>query len=135
MKKLLCLMLTALLVLSLVGCGRISSAMEITCDTSQHYTTADIHDAMDVVQSYFRREFNGCTMTALGYAGDEKWSAMEGWAAQFDAREAIVLVSTYESGPSGGDGALNPNNVYRNYQWILVRNSKGEWEHKTHGYG
>ena len=134
MKRLLYLVLAAMLALSLTGCGRISSTIEITCDTSQHYTTAEIHDAMDVVQSYFRREFNGCTMTALGYAGDEKWSAMEGWAAQFHAQEAIVLVSTYESGPSGG-GSMNPNDVYRNYQWILVRNSRGEWEHKTHGYG
>ena len=135
MKKLLCLALTALLVLSLAGCGRISSSMEITCDTSQHYTTADIHDAMDVVMSYFRREFNGCTMTALGYAGDEKWGAMEGWADQYAADEAIVLVSAFETDRKGGDGSLKPNDVYRNYQWILVRNSRGEWEHKTHGYG
>ena len=135
MKRILCLVLLALLVVSLVGCGRISSAVEITCDTSQHYTTADIYDAMDVVKSYFRRHFRGCTMTELGYAGDEKWDAMKAWAAQYDAQEAIVLVSTYESGPSGSDGALNPNDVYRNYQWILVRNSRGEWEHKTHGYG
>ena len=135
MKKILCLMLTALLVLSLVGCGKISATVEITCDTSQHYTTADIHDAMDVVQSYFRRHFNGCTMTTLGYAGDEKWKAMEEWADQYAANEAIVLVSAFETDRKGGDGSLKPNDVYRNYQWILVRNSRGEWEHKTHGYG
>lgn len=135
MKRILCLVLTALAVLSLTGCGKISSTMEITCDTSEIYSTSDIHDAMDVVQSYFRRHFKDCTMTALGYAGDEKKNAMEGWAAQYNAQQAIILVSTYESGPSGGDGALNPNDVYRNYQWILVKNEKGRWEHKTHGYG
>lgn len=135
MKRILCLALTMLVLLSFTGCGKISSTMAITCDTSEIYSTSDIHDAMDVVRSYFRRNFRGCTMTELGYAGDEKWSAMEGWAAQYNAQEAIVLVSTYESGRSGGDGSLNPNDVYRNYKWILVRNANGQWEHKTHGYG
>ena len=135
MKKILCLALTALLVLSLTGCGQISSSMEITCDTSQVYTTADIHDAMDVVKTYFRREFNGCTLTEIGYAGDEKRKEMEGWADQYDADEAIVVVSAFETNSRGGDGSMAANETYRNYKWILVRNSNGEWEHKTHGYG
>ena len=44
MKRIFSLALVVLLVLSLTGCGRISSTMEITCDTSQVYTTADIHE-------------------------------------------------------------------------------------------
>ena len=135
MKRLLYLALAAMLALSLTGCGRISSTIEITCDTSQLYSTADIHDAMDVVKSYFRREFNGCTMTALGYIGDEKKEYIDGFAAQHGVDEAIVLVSDFQTGPGGGDGSLNANETYRNYQWILLREKNGSWSHADHGYG
>ena len=135
MRKLLCAGLAVLLALSLVGCGRISSSMEITCDTSQIYTTADIHDAMDTVKTHFRRHFDGCTMTAIGYIGDDQREYVEGFAAQYGVDEAIVLVSDFEVGSSGGDGALNPNETYRNYRWILLREKDGSWSHADHGYG
>ena len=135
MKKILCLALTVLLALSLTGCGKISSSMEITCDTSQVYATADIHDAMDVAKAYFRRHFDGCTMTALGYIGDERKDYIDAFAKQYGVNEAIVLVSDFETGPSGGDGALNPNDTYRNYKWILLREKDGSWSHADHGYG
>jgi len=135
MRKLLCAGLAVLLALSLVGCGRISSSMEITCDTSKFYTSADIHDAMDTVKTHFRRHFDGCTMTAIGYIGDEQREYVEGFAAQYGVDEAIVLVSDFEVGSSGGDGALNPNETYRNYRWILLREKDGSWSHADHGYG
>lgn len=135
MRKLLCAGLAVLLALSLVGCGRISSSMEITCDTSQFYTSADIHAAMDTVKTHFRRHFDGCTMTAIGYIGDEQRKYVEGFAAQYGVDEAIVLVSDFEVGSSGGDGALNPNETYRNYRWILLREKDGSWSHADHGYG
>ena len=135
MKKLLPLLLSALLVLSLTGCGRISSSMLITCDTSQIYSTTDIHDAMGVVENYFRRHFDGCTMTELGYIGDEKRQAMEEYAVQYGVEQAIVLVSAFETDRRGGGGSLNPNDTYRNYKWILLRDTDGSWSHADHGYG
>ena len=135
MKRLLYLVLAAMLALSLTGCGRISSTIEITCDTSKVYSTADIHDAMDVVRTYFRRHFDGCTMTAIGYIGDEKQKMMEECALQYGVDEVIVLVTDFATGPSGGDGSLNPDNTYRNYKWILLRDQDGSWSHADHGYG
>ena len=135
MKKFLPLLLTAVLMLSLAGCGRISSTVEITCDASQRYSTADIHDAMDVVKNFFRRHFDGCTMTAIGYIGDEKQKMMEEYALQYGVDEVIVLVSDFETGRTGGDGSLNPDNTYRNYKWILLREKDGGWSHADHGYG
>lgn len=64
MKKLVTLLLTAALVLALAGCGKISANVEITNDTSQYYSEADIHDAISVAQTHFRRHFDGCTLTA-----------------------------------------------------------------------
>ena len=135
MKRLLYLVLAAMLALSLTGCGRISSTIEITCDTSKVYSTADIHDAMDVVRTYFRRHFDGCTMTAIGYIGDEKQKMMEEYALQYGVEEVIVLVSDFKTGRTGGDGSLTPDNTYRNYKWILLRDQDGSWSHADHGYG
>ena len=135
MRKLVTLLLTALLVLSLVGCGRISSSYAVTCDTSQIYSKEEIYEAIDVVEGYFRKEFDGCTLLSIGYLGDDKRSYMTSFAKQYGVAEAIVLVSEFETGSSGGDGSLNPNDTYRNYRWVLVRNGSGSWEHKTHGYG
>lgn len=135
MKRLVTALLALLLGLSLMGCGRISTSMEITCDTSQRYSTTDIHDAMDVVKNVFRRHFDGCTMTAIGYIGDEKQKMMEEYALQYGVDEVIVLVTDFATGPSGGDGSLTPDNTYRNYKWILLRDRNGSWSHADHGYG
>lgn len=135
MKRLLYLVLAAMLALSLTGCGRISSTIEITCDTSKVYSTADIHDAMDVVKNVFRRHFDGCTMTAIGYIGDEKQKMMKEYALQYGVEEVIVLVSDFKTGRTGGDGSLTPDNTYRNYKWILLRDRNGSWSHADHGYG
>ena len=29
----------------------------------------------------------------------------------------------------------NPDNTYRNYKWILLRDQDGSWSHADHGYG
>ena len=134
MKKAVTLLLSALLVFSLVGCGKISSNMYISNDSSDHYTAVEIHDAFDVAMDYFRREFRGCTMTAIGYIGDEKWDMVEDYGKQYGA-PVIVLVSEFTTGKQGGDGSLNPNETYRNYKWILVRGEDGRWSHADHGYG
>lgn len=50
-------------------------------------------------------------------------------------KEAIVLVSTFDVDASGGDGSLNPDDTYENWEWVLVRDKDGTWRHVTHGYG
>ena len=95
MKKLLSLLLSALLVLSLTGCGRISGNVLITNEASDIYQVEEIEAAMDVVENYFRRHFDGCTMTEIGYIGDEKWADMEDYATEYGVDQAIVLTSTF----------------------------------------
>ena len=135
MKKILALILTAVLLLSLTGCGRISSNVLITCDQSKIYTQEDIYEAIDVVENYFRHNFDGCTLTEIGYIGDEKWAAMEEQAHSYGVDQVIILTSSFDTGRSGGDGALNANDSYQNWKWILLRDIGGEWSHADHGYG
>ncbi|MBE6919460.1 MAG: hypothetical protein E7469_07235 [Ruminococcaceae bacterium] len=135
MKKLLPVLLLGVLVLSLTGCGRISGNVLITNEASDIYQVEEIEAAMDVAQRYFRLNFKGCTMTEIGYIGDEKWAAMEDYATEYGVDQAIVLTSTFETDRRGGDGSLNANETYRNWKWILIRDLGGEWSHADHGYG
>ena len=48
---------------------------------------------------------------------------------------SIVLYSPFDMDASGGDGSLEPNTTYDDFQWILVRDNGGTWEVKTYGYG
>ena len=90
---------------------------------------------MDTVIDHFKKEFEGCTLTRLEYDESRVESAQSEWAAQYDADQAIVLISEFDVDSSGGDGSLNPDSTYRNWQWVLVRNGSGAWELKTWGYG
>jgi hypothetical protein len=110
------------------------SKVKLESSESQLYTQEDIKAVMDIVLDYFKREFKGCSLRELWY--DEGVSNRDsvGWAEQYEADEAIVLLSNFDVDASGGDGSLNPNTSYRDWQWILVRNKGGKWELKTWGY-
>ena len=133
MKKILALLLAVVLTLSLTGCGQLFTTFAIVGEKSKIYTEADINEAFDVVLDFFRKEFDGCTLLELGYAGDETLSEQKEWARQYEADECILLVCSFET--DGTAGPLNPNSTYENYKWILTRNYGGKWEIKTNGYG
>lgn len=80
-------------------------------------------------------EFTGCTLTQLCYPGDASADLFTEWAEECEADEAIVLYSSFDTDASGGDGSLEPNTTYDDFQWILVRDNGGTWEVKTYGYG
>ena len=90
---------------------------------------------MDTVMTYFETEFQGCTLTQLRYPGDASADLFTEWAQEYEADEAIVLYSSFDTDASGGDGSLEPNTTYDDFQWILVRDNGGTWEVKTYGYG
>nr|WP_326184791.1 hypothetical protein [uncultured Oscillibacter sp.] len=136
MKRVLYLMALVFFTLALAGRGgeKISGS-DIEIGPSDDYTEAEITAAMDIVQEHFENTFEGCTLTALRYDEDEVGDMEAEWAEQYDADQAIVLLSDFETDQRGGDGSLNPNDTYANWQWILVRTDGGEWSLKTMGYG
>ena len=89
---------------------------------------------MDIVVEHFQGSFKGCTLTDLWYEDSKSVPASDGWAKQYDSDESIVLFSKFDVDSTGGDGSLNPNSTYTNWQWILVRNRGGKWDLKTWGY-
>lgn len=136
MKKFIPLLILLALSIVLTGCARGDvSNVNIKERSSQIYTDKEIHKAVGVAMEYFEREFNGCTLLEIGYAGDDKGEAFVEWESRYGVDQVIILVSSFSVGPEGGDGSLNPNDTYSNWQWILGRNSGGQWKHLTHGYG
>ena len=134
MKRILCIVFALVLTLSLTACGGDVSEVGILEVESEIYTFAEIGDGIDEVLDYFKKSFDGCTLRELQYIGDEKNRDYRDFALRNGADEMLVFTSTFDVDESGGDGSLNPNDTYKNWKWILVRRSGGEWEHIDHGY-
>lgn len=130
------LAIVCLLTYTLSGCGGGNvSQTQMVIGESVLFAPEEIENAMEVAMNHFRREFDGCTMTKIEYIEAKSEPAAKEWAQQYGAEEAIVLYSSFEVGESGGDGSLNPNSTYNNWQWILTRDNGGEWVLRTWGYG
>ena len=127
------LLLALLLILSLAACGK-----ALTCTTivpyDAHYSEKEIRAAMHAVARHFEQEFDGCTLLSLAYDESKVSAAEPDWAAQYDADEAIVLLSSFHVDAGGGDGSLSQDATYTNWEWVLVRNGGGKWHLKTWGY-
>lgn len=103
-------------------------------EPSEIYSDDDIEAAFKTVKDYFGNEFDGCTLTKLYYPGDTYVDEFNEWAERYDADEAIVILSSFDVDSSGGDGSFNPDSTYDCWNWILIRNDDGDWEHVDHGY-
>lgn len=127
-----------LLFMLLCGCtkgGDISKVTK-TVGTSDIYTQEDIQSAMNVVTKYFKSTegFQDCTLTELYYDETLSSDSSEAWAEQYEAEEAIVLVSSFEVSAYYQSGTLNPDSTYNNFKWILVRSNNKKWTLETWGY-
>ncbi len=133
MKRLFVLIMLITLIFTACDYGDVGNVKIIEVE-STIYTDRDINQAISVIKNYFRITFTGCQLLEIGYMGDECYDEMQEWAEQYDADECILLTSDFYVGPDGGDGSLNPDSTYEDWNWILVRNKNGKWEHKDHGY-
>ncbi len=127
------LLLTILAALSLTACGHVGGAQRIIGESTR-FSPGEIDAAMDVVTRHFFRHFDGCTLKELTYDEAVSDRAADEWAQQYNAADAIVLLSTFDVG-DGGDGSLNPNSTYTRWQWILTSHIPGVWTLQTWGYG
>lgn len=118
---------------SAVSGTTLSTAISMSTENPT-YSEDEVQNAMKIVINEFKHDFKGCTLQTLDY--DEETSNTENaeWAAQYQADEAIVLVSSFVTGSKGGDGSLNPNSTYKNWKWVLTRSDNDPWELQTWGY-
>ncbi|MBQ7355472.1 MAG: hypothetical protein IJW62_08145 [Clostridia bacterium] len=134
MKKLITSVFALFFALSLVACDGNVNQVKITDYSSEIYSDAEIENAIDVAIDYFNQNFEGCTLTEITYLGDDQLDDWQEFAERNNADDVIVLISTFEVDASGGDGSLNPNSTYTDWNWVLVRTDGGQWKHVDHGY-
>lgn len=133
MKRIVLLLTAMVLAFTLTACQGKIEDVRVDIGPSEIYSEEEIDDAVYEILTYFRREFGGCSLTRLEYIESKSADAAAEWAKQYDADQAIVLVSTFEvTGKT--DGSLAYGETYQNWQWILVRNNSGKWQVKTCGY-
>lgn len=125
----LIILVCAIIGIKITGHGDVSQVNTYYTVTDNH-SAREIEATMKAVKRKFRAGFNGCTLTDLWYEGDSMAAAEDSWAAQYDSQEVIVLLSSFQTNSSGGDGSLEPNAEYTNYQWVLVKNALGQWAPK-----
>ena len=122
--------ITALLltVLFLVGC----TSVTVGSFSSKYFNNDDYDSAVEEVQIYFK-DFKGCTLSKIGYAGDDavKEEAKERNLAN---EQVMVLTTTFTTDDDIDHDGLKPNETYEDYQWILTRNTSNDlWEIEEHG--
>jgi len=139
----LMLMISAGTFLLLTGCQNNSrDDVTVSIGQSEKFSSDEINDAVDCVIAKFDADFSGCTLTDLWY--DESHSDLEIQSYIENGRGAIngvaeenviALLSNFDVDESGGDGSLNPNFTYTDWNWILIRDSKdGGWTVDDWGY-
>lgn len=134
MKKRISIFLCMIIALSVCACTENTSNASMNEAVSEVYSIKDIESAIETITEEFDKDWKGCTLTEIYYAGDGTIDEYKDWADRNNADEVIVLLSSFDVDSSGGDGSLNPNSTYDGWCWILVRTAGGQWKHVDHGY-
>ena len=85
MKRFLSLLLAAVLLLALAACGGNVKDVQTKAVASEMYTQNDIDAAIDVIKKDFSRDWKGCTLTEISYAGDDVSREHQDWADRNNA--------------------------------------------------
>jgi hypothetical protein len=137
------IMLVSVCMLSM-GCQtNLRENIHISQSQSERFTSKEIDSAINCVIIYFNFSFTGCKLTDLWY--DESKSDSEaqdylkfggGSEKGIDEKNIIVLLSNFDVDASGGDGSLEPDSTYTDWNWILIRKDKNSpWILDDWGYG
>lgn len=121
--------------------GGKTNNVQVSIGKSNKFSEKEINNAINCVKKKFK-SFNGCTLTKLWYDEEKSDKFIVGYLTNgkgsengVKAENVIVLLSNFNVDSSGGDGSLNPNSTYSNWNWILIRDSKtGKWEVDDWGY-
>ncbi|MHC1683059.1 MAG: DUF4829 domain-containing protein [Clostridiaceae bacterium] len=128
---------------SFSACSKVGKTdnVEVSIGNSDKFSENEINDAVNCVKESFK-SYKGCTLTKLWY--DEEKSNQEiesymkygrGSVNGVKPENVIILLSNFDVDSSGGDGSLNPNSTYGDYNWILIRDSEtGKWKVDDRGY-
>lgn len=143
LKKMIFILCMILTVFSLTACKQAgkTDAVALIIGESNKFSEEQINDAVNCVKEKFK-DFEGCNLTKLLYDEEKSDNFIEGYLKNgkgsvngVKAEDVIVLLSDFDVDSSGGDGSLNPNSTYRDWNWILFRDIQtGNWKVDDWGY-
>jgi len=108
-------------------------------DTAK-FSGAEQTEAAESVKKKFR-DFHGCTLTDLwydvkmDYPADSVETSDQSFIPKGTKGKNIMLLLSNFRTPVGGSATMQPDTVMSNYQWWLIRDSRGKWEVVSYGYG
>ena len=134
--KKLCILLSIILcIVSFSSCstaGNVKNAEIVTIE-SEIFTEKEILEAIKVVKSEFVG-FTGCTLTKIGYIGDEK---MLDYLSDevLDNPPYIILDCEFTTSESSGEEGFNVNETYQYgcWKWYLEKDVFGNWKIDNYG--
>ena len=142
MKKMITILLIAIIVCGFVGCKE-KAVSEITIDygNSALYSKEEMNAAIMLIKAEFNT-WDGCELHSIAYTSDDA-SNPENIAWMNDLKDenesnepfaqCIMFKSTFHS-PTNGGGAWEADMEYTDWQWWLARSDGGAWELMTWGY-
>ena len=140
MKKLLSLFVLINLIITLVSCST-QTDIEISISSSTKFSDSEITSAIDCAKKKFK-DFKGCTLTRIWYDEEKSNILIPGYLSSGKGSinnvtedNVIILLSEFDVDSSGGDGSMNPNYTYTDWNWIVIRDSKtDDWRVDDWGY-
>lgn len=143
MKKMSALLLAAVCMYLLAGCGN-KTVPEVKIDYGQSevYSIEDMDAAIRMIEKKFRT-WKGCELHSIAYGGDKECNEKNlAWMNKLeeanDAKEhftqCIMFTSSFHSPKVYNGGGLNTNEEYTGWQWWLARSEGGRWKLMTWGY-
>ena len=113
------------------GCSTpdIKTNAEVIAVESQYYSQEDIREAIEVVEKKFI-SFTGCTLTKIGYVGDDKIADYTN-----DMSSYIVLDCEFSTSESSISEGFEPNYIYDYgvWTWYLTKDVFGNWTIEDYG--
>lgn len=137
MKKICVLLSIILCIVSLCSCSKTGniSNVEIVSTESEFFSQSDILDAIEVVKAEFIG-FTGCTLTKIGYIGDEK---MLDYLSDevLDNPPYIILDCEFKTSITSASEGFNAYETYEYgwWKWYLSKDDAGNWIIDTYGLG
>lgn len=129
-------MLLSVVLLSACSLGGDISNVSIDRGISKLYSRKDIDSAIELILEQFK-EFDGCTLHTIKYAGDEESMANLDYCnslnEEADYIQSIYFISSFHT-PKYSDDGWNPDEEYE-YGWYLAREKDGVWHLVTYGMG
>ena len=124
------MLLVSVLLLCLVGCG---GMVTIGGFSSIYFNNDDYDAAVQEVMTAFK-EFEGCTLKKIEYAGDKAVKAAAD-DKKLAPEQIIVLTSTFTTDSEEHDNGFEPDQTYEGYTWILTRITSSDpfWTIEEHG--